>query len=730
MHQPLYKDPFSGEYVLPWVLLHATKDYYDMAAILDEFPDIHQTFNLVPSLIDQLQDYASGKAKDQLLEITRKKAENLTMDDKLFIVDRFFQANWHCMIKPIERYWELLLKRGFSGSKTDIANSVRYFKDQDFLDLQVLFNLAWIDPQTIKEDKELTRLREKGKGYTEDDKVVLLKKQLEIVKRVIPKYSSLEKRGTIELTTSPYFHPILPLLCDTESAREAEPHITLPEKRLLHPEDAMAQLKMGIELHKETFGAPPRGLWPSEGSVSMDMIPLVKEAGINWLATDEEILVHSLGRGLTRDNYGNSKDAFIYRPYSIDVNGGSLDMVFRDHKLSDLIGFDYAKWDPDKAADNLITRLTHIADMVDDPGGHIVSIILDGENAWETYRNDGRDFLCDLYGKLSKHKRLQCVSIGEFLSKDKKRETLHRVFSGSWISHNFRVWIGHREDNIAWDFISDAREALVAAEAKAEGRDIADAPDFAEARRALYAAQGSDWFWWYGDIHSSENDEVFDLLFRRYIKKVYTALGLEAPFALESPIIGEVLGMLPDNRPSRFIEPTIDGAITNYFEWYSAGFIKRSGSGGAMHTTNEWEGLLDGISYGFDLDTIFFRLDYLDHLLPYKDKWSFTLNVLQPGAIKVCVDIEETSAKAALFEREGNGADNEWIEVAQDFEIAAGDVVEIAVPFDLTGATVGEEIFFYFEIDSGERGYERWPVKGFLILPRPSERFEQEDWSV
>ncbi len=729
MHQPLYKDPFSSEYVLPWVLLHGTKDYYDMAAILDDFPQIHQTFNLVPSLIDQLNDYASGTAKDYLLEVTKKKPDTLTFDEKLFIIDRFFQANWHCMIKPMDRYWELLLKRGFSGSPEDLVSAVRYFKDQDFLDLQVLFNLAWIDPETARRDSLLTALREKGKGFSEADKANLLKKQKEIVKRIIPKYKELMEAGTIEITTSPYFHPIMPLLCDTESAREAEPHITLPGKRYQHPEDAHAQLKMGIELHTETFGSPPKGLWPSEGSVSMDTLALIAKTGVEWIATDEDILVHSLGRGLSRDQYGNSRDSFIYRPYSVPVNGSGIDMVFRDHTLSDLIGFDYAKWDPEMAADNMITRLTHIADMVDNPEEHIVSIILDGENAWETYQNDGRDFLVSLYTKLSDNKRLKCVNIGEFLSQKDSRDKLHRVFSGSWISHNFRVWIGHQEDNLAWDLLNDAREALSEAEAKLNGGETP--AHIEEARSALYAAQGSDWFWWYGDIHSSENDEVFDSLFRRYIKKIYTALGLTPPVSLESPIIGEERGVVPDNRPTRFIEPVIDGEITSYFEWYSAGLIKRSGSGGAMHTSNDWEGLLDGISYGFNIEKLFFRVDYLDHLKPYMDKWTFTLNVTHPAVLKIEVDIEGTVSTATPYERVKKDTDGHWKKAeGVSLEIASGGVVELAVPFEAIGADIGNEVCFFFEINSGERGFERWPVKGHLILDRPSENFEKEDWSV
>jgi len=247
MHQPLYKAPDTGEYILPWVLLHATKDYYDMGAILDEFPAIRQTFNFVPSLIEQIKDYESESVVDLTREVSKKPAGELGIEDKRFILDRFFQANWHTMIKPFPRYWELLNKRGFSNSPQETEAAVRYFAEQDYTDLQVLFNLAWIDPQTIREDKDLSLLRDKGGWFSDEEKRVVLDKQLSIVRRVIPKYRELAERGAVELTTSPYYHPIMPLLCDSDSAKEAIHDIALPRERFQHVEDAREQLRRGIK---------------------------------------------------------------------------------------------------------------------------------------------------------------------------------------------------------------------------------------------------------------------------------------------------------------------------------------------------------------------------------------------------------------------------------------------------------------------------------------------------
>ncbi|MEK6600110.1 MAG: glycoside hydrolase family 57, partial [Deltaproteobacteria bacterium] len=311
MHQPLYKDPFTGEYILPWVRLHGTKDYYDMVAILERFPSLHQTFNIVPSLIEQINDYTDGAASDRFLSLTLKPAADLTRDDKRFIIRNFFLANWEHMIKPLPGYWELLKKRGFYHDEGEMDNALRYFSLQDFLDLQVLFNLAWIDPVIRENDGFLKGLAEKGRGFTEEEKGILAAKQKDIIKQILPKYREMEEKEIIEVTTSPYYHPILPLLCDSYSAKVAMPGIELPQKRFVCAEDAEYQVKSGIKLHEKTFGRKPKGMWPSEGSVSEAIIPIIANEGINWIATDEEILANSLKTAIRRDSKGHCLDPEI-----------------------------------------------------------------------------------------------------------------------------------------------------------------------------------------------------------------------------------------------------------------------------------------------------------------------------------------------------------------------------------------------------------------------------------
>ena len=727
MHQPLYKDPITEEYTMPWVLFHGTKDYYDMVSILEEFPRVHQTFNIVPCLIEQLLEYGSGRANDRYRNVSAKPSSELTREDKTFILQYFFQANWEHMIKPLPRYQELLRKRGYSITGEDIPSVLRYFSERDYLDLQVLFNLVWIDPAIRSDDEFLSSLYAKGGGFTEEEKERLLEKQLEIIRMILPKYKELQDKGIIEVSTTPYYHPIMPLLCDSFSAREAMPHAVLPKERFVHPEDAKEQLRRGVAIYKEAFGVSPRGIWPSEGSVSMDILPLLAGEDIQWFATDEEILSNTLKRPIRRDSSGNCYDAFLYRPYSIDSNGKSLSAVFRDHVLSDLIGFDYAKMDPVAAADDMVRRLVHIHGMLEDPEAHIVNIILDGENAWEHYRNDGRDFLVALYSKLADHP-LRSVTVGEFLSNTRHRDHLNWIYPGSWINHNFKIWIGHAEDNAAWDYIATVRAELVEYEQAAKS-----SPDYKSKKKAidaawevLYAAEGSDWFWWYGDDHSSMLDEHFDYLFRRNIKKIYTLIGMDPPDSLDIPISTEMKGYRPPVQPQAYINPVIDGVVTNYFEWLGSGYLERQFFGTAMHRDLKDEGLICNIAYGFSQDSLFFRLDYIEDLIPYETEWSFTINFLEPLPLRIHATVKGREAKAVVLGK----VKDKWVETDFRADIAADTVVETGVDLLSIGAVKGGEIKLFITINGADRGIERWPVKGFLIIDVPSEDFEQQNWIV
>ncbi|HEX9020074.1 MAG TPA: glycoside hydrolase family 57 protein [Nitrospirota bacterium] len=721
MHQPYYKDDITGSYILPWVRMHGIKDYYDMPALLTDFPDIHQTFNLVPSLLKQIRDYVENGAMDKFLALTLKPAAELSQDDKLFLLKNFFMANWDTMIKPYPVYWQLLDRRGHSVSPHDLQNAVRYYTAQDYLDLQVWFNLTWFDPLFRQGDPFLRGLVRKGSDFTENEKALLVQKQREIMALIIPEYRRLADAGKIELTTTPFYHPILPLLFDTDLARVAVPDIHLPEIRFSHPEDAQAQINAAIAYHESLFGVRPAGMWPAEGSVAEEIVPLLADAGIRWIGTDEGVLSRSLGVPIERDFAGVMKNpAVLYKPYLAGKGDKRVSVVFRDHTLSDLIGFVYSKWDYKNAVNDLIDRLNRVRKSVSN-GPHLVSVILDGENAWEYYQNDGRDFFLYLYERLSREQGLRCVTVGEYLKERPAEAAIERLHAGSWINANFRIWIGHEEDNRAWDLLAQTRQALTDYASRNGDRE-----KIAAAWEEIYIAEGSDWCWWYGDDHYSENDEEFDLLFRTHLMNVYRILGLDVPDELQISILREDRHALPTVELTAFISPVIDGQVTNYFEWLPAGFYDVSQDGGAMHRSVS---IITHIYYGFDLKNLFLRLDPSGSLKDEKvSDLAFFVNFLNPRGVDIEMRVapQERRVSALLFKSE-NGARTQ---AAQINTVAANEIIELAVPFDLLGVKPNEDVRIFVTVERSGSEVEKWPYRGYIQFKAPTDDFEGMMWQV
>jgi len=704
------------------VRMHGIKDYYDMPSILNDFPDIHQTFNLVPSLLKQIQDYVENNATDSFLTLTLKPAAALDQDDKLFLLKNSFMANWDTMIKPYPSYWQLLDRRGHSVSPNDLLNATRYFTTQDYLDLQVWFNLTWFDPLFKNNDPFLKGLVQKESGFTENEKVLLVQKQREVMALIIPEYKRLAEIGRIELTTTPFYHPILPLLYDTDLAKEAIPDIHLPEIRFAHPEDAKVQIDRAMAYHEKLFGSRPVGMWPAEGSVAEDVIPMIADAGIQWIGTDEGVLARSLGIHIDRDFAGVMKNPeVLYKPYLAGKGDKRISTVFRDHTLSDLVGFVYSKWDYKNAVHDLIERLHRVRRGVSE-GPHLVSIILDGENAWEYYQNDGRDFFLYLYERLSGEPGLRCVTVGEYLKEHPAQSDIDRLHAGSWINANYRVWIGHDEDNRAWDLLSLTRQALT----EYASRVDSDADKVAKSWEEIYIAEGSDWCWWYGDDHYSENDEEFDLLFRTHLMNVYHIIGLDVPDELQISILREDRQALPTVELTAFITPTIDGQVTNYFEWLPAGFYDVGQGGGAMH---RGASIITHIYYGFDLTSMFVRLDPSGSLRDEKvAELAFFINFLSPKGLDVEVRVapQERRVSAALSRSE-NGTRNQ---ITAIHTVAANDIIELAVPFDLLGVRPNDEVLFFVTVEHAGSEVEKWPYRGYIRFKAPTDDFEAMMWQV
>lgn len=714
-HQPVYKNPLTGVYDMPWVRLHATKDYYDMAAILDDFPAIKFNINLVPSLIKQLEEYATKKAKDKFIDITLTPADSISEDELVFLLQNFFMANFETMIKPYPRYTALLLKRGKHTNIQELKRRASYFKKQDILDLQVWFNLTWVDPYWRIKDPFIKQLFEKGENFTEEEKVLLIDKHIQICGAVVPKHKEIQDRHQAEISTSPFYHPILPLLCDTNSALVAMPNVKLPKNRFKHPEDARIHIKRAVELYKEIFGCLPKGFWPSEGSVSEEVVKIFSEFGINWIASDEEVLFKS-----DLEHIDESK-LNLYEPYRVEVSGGSINMVFRDHAISDAIGFVYSKWSTKDAVDDFLSRVYGIQKSLPEDEEHLISVILDGENCWEYYPNDGRDFLYELFSRISKDKNIVTTTISEYLKKHPPKKRLKKLHAGSWIRSNFGVWIGHDEDNLAWDYLYEARKFLVGYVKKNPSRS--DSPELKSAWEYLYIAEGSDWNWWYGDDHSSSYNFTFDYLFRANLQKVYETLGEKPPEYLHIAIKGKQKRVFL-LEPVDFLKVKIDGRVTNYFEWLYAGYYLTGRSGGSMHQV---ESLIGAIYYGFDLQNLYLRFD--TEVLKEPEKLSqlcFHIRFLSPKdrECQFCFDSELNIKKAQMTTQ------GKFYNLTERFEAKAQKIIELALSFEVLETKVGNRIEFIVAVTKDGNEIERWPYQSSIVITHPSEDYFSRIWSA
>ena len=572
MHQPFYKDLWTGQYKLPWTRLHALKDYAGMVEILAEFPKVRQTFNLVPSMLVQIEEYASGRASDPFLDCAVKPAEELSASERQFALRYLFQANPEHMIARYPRYRDLYDRRSGRLSASEIR------------DLQVLSQLVWFDEDLMARDAELKELAHKGRDYSLEDQAVMARRQRASLERVLPVYQEFAARGQIEISSTPFYHPILPLLCDSDIARTSHPGVQLPT-RFRYPGDAREQLIRARAYMQDKMGAAPAGVWPSEGSVSDEALALAAESGFTWAASDNGVLARTLGCEAGVD--------LTYRPYVWRQHGSEIRLLFRDHYLSDLIGFVYSRMDADEAAENFLAKIRANAAGRD----VLVPIILDGENAWEWYPANGRPFLRALYRRISESPDLEAVTVSEALARFEPAP-LGGIFPGSWINANFDIWIGAEEDDLAWEYLLRARKAYEEATAVPD-------PMRRLAYEELLIAEGSDWCWWYGPEHSSENRMEFDQLYRDHLANVYRALGQPPPVELSRPILTAKAGEY-HQPPSNPIHCSLDGEVTSQFEWLGAGIYRPDPRWGAMHGDSP---SIEELCYGCDDQYLYVRLE-------------------------------------------------------------------------------------------------------------------------
>lgn len=593
-HQPYYKT--DGTFLMPWVRMHGIKDYWDMVRILDDYPKIRQTFNFAPSLLEQIGDYLKGTATDNAYLLSAKNPESFSESDRIEAVKTFFFANPERMIRRYPRYAELFAKRGAVRTDGDLYSVIDKFSTQDLRDLQVWWNLSWVGEYS-RFDPPFKHYLDKQRNFSEEEKHKLLAAQLEIMARIIPHHIDAARRGQIEISVSPFYHPILPLLCDSNAALAANPRAILPQSRYKYPQDADSQIKSALEYGKSVFGSRPSGMWPSEGSVSDNAMKLIAKNKVAWVATDEAILRKTLatsGKTLSGDFLEK------YFPYNFLGGGNPVKMFFRDHNLSDKIGFTYSHWSPDDAAHDFVSSLLKIRSSLTDKYGEkvldtaVVPVILDGENAWEFYQSDGKDFLRTLYYLMSNEPGLTTILPSDV--KVKKDNAIRHIEPGSWINGNFDIWIGQHEDNRAWDLLYDARKTF-------EKKSAALPPKVrASAFKEIMIDEGSDWCWWYGDEHKSVQAAGFDELFRYHLKQAYTIMGIAPPAQLAEPIKRRV-EHLSYRQPVRTISPKIGREIVAA-DWKNAGFIEQAA--GAMQKA----GLqLKRVSFGNDKTRLYVLIE-------------------------------------------------------------------------------------------------------------------------
>ncbi len=583
MHQPDYRDS-GGIMKMPWVFLHTIKDYYDMPWLVAQFPNLRATFNITPSLIEQIKLYQEPLRYDYFLQLWSKHPYELPLAQKEWVIKICKSPNYETMIQPMLRYNELY--------------HLESLNEQEFVDLEMQFMLSWCGNYLRQTNDVVKSMFLKRSGYTSFDKTVLLDTLTSFVGEVLPYYKKLLHEGIISVATTPYFHPILPLLIDIDNVTKANPHAKAPKNKLSFKQDALIHVRRAIALYKETFDTDPIGFWPAEGAVDEESVKIYKEEGIRWIATDEAILFKSL-QNSSREN--------LYQLYKHN----EVAIAFRDHGMSDLLGFDYRFKPSMEAVEHFIATIEPIAIFDKDT---TLFIILDGENAWEYYPQNAYPFFMQLYAKLSNLSWCKTVRMDDLLHDEVT--PLPTLATGSWIAGDFSTWSGHVEKNRAWELLFQTR------------RDVDNYTDVIPQESAklienhFLAAQCSDWFWWYGEDHFTEFAMEFDTLFRKHLINIYKLLNMQPPADLFEPIKRHQSSASFMLKPQAPIYPKIDGKISSFFEWIGCGIIDESR---AFSTMDRARGPIQTIRYGHNENMVY--LAFAGDIAQLEQK-NFTLKLI------------------------------------------------------------------------------------------------------
>jgi len=713
MHQPQYRDPATGRYLLPWTRLHALKDYYGMVKLFEEFPSLHATFNLVPALGHQIEEYASGDFHEVWLDAAMSPADSLTPEQKAEILVRAFQLNLDRMMSRWPRFVEIYQLVAAAGSEAAQGMSLR-----DWRDLQLLSQLAWMDEEYLAGDPVVKALAAQGADFSEDDKAALREKQVELLGRVLPEYAKVSQLGQIEISTTPFYHPILPLVCDTRVAQESNPRSPQLAPPFVHPEDAQEQLARARRFHQSRFGRAPAGFWPSEGSVSDAALSIAAEMGFRWFASDEGVLGRTLQVGFGRDAAGvpDNLDR-LYSPWRFHLPGGDIVGLFRDHYLSDLVGFVYSRMSAEAAAEDLHHRIRAIGDRAASARPLTVPLILDGENAWEYFPGNGREFLRRFYSRIQNDPAIRALTASEAVAAAGELPVLSHIVPGSWINANFDIWAGSAEDIRAWELLRDARDVFQRARrASANHGPSAVPPErLAHAYESILTSEGSDWCWWYGPEHSSANDAEFDSIYRTHLTEVYVAIGAEAPETLAQPI------KRPSERalvisPSDYLRVSVDGRETSYFEWLGAGLYSADLQESAMHGRTHH---LHELRYGFDRDTLFVRVDWVPGALEELRECEFHLRVKGEGDAVLIVQVAEGKIIGHSVEQDGACL----LAGAAKVRVAIGAILEASIARELVPSAGRTSLEIGVALWHGGLPVDVLPAQGVLAVSIGEESY-------
>jgi alpha-amylase/alpha-mannosidase (GH57 family) len=535
MHQPEYRDVLTGVYQQPWTYLHTIKDYVDMAMHLEAQPQARVVINFTPILLEQIEDYATQvinyltnniPIRDPLLSALVNKTIPADHSKRIEIIDWCSRSHEKHMIQRFPEYNRLIK---VSSLLKDNSQAIAYLNDQYFFDLLVWYHLGWLAEHVRRDDLRIKRLLKKQNSFDNHDRIELITVIGELLDSTIPRYRALAESKQIELSTTPYAHPIIPLLIDLNSALEATPDVPMPT-HTKYPggeERARWQIERGIEVFKQHFGFAPAGCWPSEGAISAPTCKLIQEFGFKWLASGDGVFRNSVNHDISEEH--SSQDYFEHLPNQL--HDQNIICFFRDDRLSDLIGFEYSNWHADDAVANLIHNLKEIAKEDSRHPNTIVSIILDGENAWEHYPKNGYYFLNTLYEELSQHPEIELTTYSDYLEDNNNEiQVLPKLVTGSWVYGTLSTWIGNDDKNRGWDMLCDAKQCYD----EVDNSVILSSDTLKKAAHQLAICEGSDWFWWFGDYNSSETVSDFEILYRKNLSNLYEILGKTPPQYLSS----------------------------------------------------------------------------------------------------------------------------------------------------------------------------------------------------